>query len=144
MNVSYIKKRMLDAKKKKEKTGDASLDKEISRCHNIQWARKIALNSAYGAVGNQYFRYYDVRQASGITTAIYYSFFIEQKVNEYLNKILQTEHRLYCGSDTDSIYVTLDKLVEQTCKGKDNEQICNFIDRVCQQKLEPYIEKCFA
>ena len=67
--------------------------------HNIQWARKIALNSAYGAIGNQYFRYYDVRQASAITTAGQYTIRnIEQEVNEYLNQILQThnEDRLYC------------------------------------------------
>jgi DNA polymerase elongation subunit (family B) len=63
------KKRMLKAKEQYERTKNPELKKEIARCHNIQWARKIALNSAYGAVGNQYFRYYDVRQASGITTA---------------------------------------------------------------------------
>ena len=32
-------------------------------------ARKISLNSAYGAIGNQYFRYYDLAIAEGITTA---------------------------------------------------------------------------
>ena len=47
------KKRMIKAKIEFEKTGDVSLKREIARCHNIQWARKIALNSAYGAVGNQ-------------------------------------------------------------------------------------------
>ena len=70
-----FKKRMIKAKKEYEKTKDPKLVKEIARCHNIQWSKKIALNSACGAVGNQYFRYYDVRQASGITTgSVYYSF----------------------------------------------------------------------
>ena len=69
-NESVVfKKRMIKAKQEYEKTKDPKLVKEIARCHNIQWSKKIALNSAYGAVGNQYFRYYDVRQASGITTA---------------------------------------------------------------------------
>ena len=82
------KKRMLKAKEEYEKTKNPELVKEIASCHNIQWARKIALNSAYGAVGNQYFRYYDVRQASGITTAGQFIIrFIEKKVNEYLNNI---------------------------------------------------------
>ena len=141
-----FKKRMLDAKKKKEKTGDASLDKEISRCHNIQWARKIALNSAYGAVGNQYFRYYDVRQASGITTAGQFIIrFIENKMNDYLNNVMQTQGKTdyVVASDTDSIYVILDKLVEKTCQGKTDDQIANFLGKVCDTKLEPYIEKCF-
>ena len=142
-----FKKRMLDAKKKKEKTGDVSLDKEISRCHNIQWARKIALNSAYGAVGNQYFRYYDVRQASGITTAGQFIIrFIENKMNDYLNNVMQTQGKTdyVVASDTDSIYVILDKLVEKTCQGKTDDQIANFLGKVCDTKLEPYIEKCFS
>ena len=50
---------------KKQKTPEL-VKENIASCHNIQWSKKIALNSAYGAVGNQYFRYYDVRQASGI------------------------------------------------------------------------------
>ena len=140
------KKRMLKAKKEYEKTKDPKLVREISRCHNIQWARKIALNSAYGAVGNQYFRYYDVRQASAITTSGQFIIrFIESKVNEYLNKILKTHDKLdyIVASDTDSIYVTLDKLVEKTCEGKDNEQICNFLNKVVDSRIEPFLEKCF-
>jgi len=140
------KKRMLKAKKEYEKTKDPKLVREISRCHNIQWARKIALNSAYGAVGNQYFRYYDVRQASAITTAGQFIIrFIEGKMNDYLNEILKTHDKLdyIVASDTDSIYVTLDKLVQKTCEGKNNEQICNFLDRVVDSRLEPFIEKCF-
>ena len=141
------KKRMLKAKKEYEKTKDPKLVKEISRCHNIQWARKIALNSAYGAVGNQYFRYYDVRQASGITTAGQFIIrFIEGKMNDYLNRVLQTKDKIdyVVASDTDSIYVTLDKLVEKTCQGKTNDQITDFIGRVCDSRLEPEIEKWFA
>jgi DNA polymerase elongation subunit (family B) len=140
------KKRMLKAKKEYEKTKDPKLVREIARCHNIQWARKIALNSAYGAVGNQYFRYYDVRQASGITTAGQFIIrFIEKKVNEYLNNILQTKGQVdyIVASDTDSIYVTLDKLVQKTCEGKDDQQITDFIGKVCDNKIEPYIAKCF-
>ena len=140
------KKRMLKAKAQYERTKEPQLVKEIARCHNIQWARKIALNSAYGAVGNQYFRYYDVRQASGITTAGQFIIrFIEKKVNEYLNGILQTKGLVdyIVASDTDSIYVTLDKLVEKTCEGKDDQQIADFLGKVCDNKIEPYIAKCF-
>ena len=102
--------------------------------------------SGYGAVGNQYFRYYDVRQASGITTAGQFIIrFIEKKVNEYLNNILKTHDEVdyIVASDTDSIYVRFGKLVEKTCQGKTNEQITDFLNKVCEQKLEPYIEKCF-
>ena len=103
-------------------------------------------SEAYGAVGNQYFRYYDVRQASGITTAGQFIIrFIEKKVNEYLNNVLQTKDHVdyIVASDTDSIYVRFGKLVEKTCQGKTTEQITDFLNKVCEQKLEPYIEKCF-
>ncbi len=142
-----FKKRMLKAKKEYQKTKEPSLVKEIARCHNIQWARKIALNSCYGAIGNQYFRYYDVRQASAVTTAGQFIIrFIEEKVNEYLNQVLQTKGEIdyIIASDTDSIYVSLDKLVEKTCKDKTDDQIADFIGRVCDSRLEPYIEKQFA
>jgi len=141
------KKRMLKAKKEYQKNKTEELKKEIARCHNIQWARKIALNSAYGAVGNQYFRYYDVRQASAITTAGQFIIrFIENKMNEYLNQVLQTMGKTdyVIASDTDSIYLVLDKLVEKTCKDKSDNEVVDFLNKVCEQKLEPYIEKCFA
>jgi DNA polymerase elongation subunit (family B) len=140
------KKRMIKAKIEFEKTGDVTLKREIARCHNIQWARKIALNSAYGAVGNQYFRYYDVRQAAGITTAGQFIIrFVENHMNKYLNKILKTDNKDYVvASDTDSIYVRLDKLVEATCQGKTDDQIVDFLNKVCEQKFEPEIEKWFT
>ena len=141
-----FKKRMLKAKEQYQRTKNPELVKEIARCHNIQWARKIALNSAYGAVGNQYFRYYDVRQAAGITTAGQFIIrYVEKNMNEYLNKILQTENNDYIvASDTDSIYVNLGPLVKQTCEGKTNDEIADFLGKVCDKKLEPFLEKVFA
>src|SRR5210317_802505 len=140
-----FKKRMLKAKEQYQRTKNPELVKEIARCHNIQWARKIALNSAYGAVGNQYFRYYDVRQAAGITTAGQFIIrVVEKNMNEYLNKILQTENQDYIvASDTDSIYVNLGPLVKQTCGDKSNDEIADFLGKVCDKKLEPFLEKVF-
>ena len=70
---------------------------------------------------------------------------IEQNVNEYMNKVMQTHDKVdyIVASDTDSIYLCLDKLVEKTCQGKDTEQILKFLDKVIEQKIEPFIEKCF-
>ena len=60
---TVFKKKMLAAKQAYEKTPTKELEKEIARCNNIQMARKIQLNSAYGAIGNQYFRYYKLANA---------------------------------------------------------------------------------
>jgi len=135
------------AKKEYQKTKDPATAKEISRCHNIQWAKKIALNSAYGAIGNQYFRYYDVRQATAITSSGQFVIrFIEKNVNEYINKILKTHDKVdyIVASDTDSIYLTLDKLVEATCKNKSKADTLKFLNKVVNSRIEPFIDKCFA
>ena len=61
------KKRMIKAKKAYEKAPTDDLVKEIARCNNMQMAKKIQLNSAYGALGNQYFRFFDTKYAESIT-----------------------------------------------------------------------------
>ena len=142
----FYREKMMTAKQEYQKTKDKKLLRLISRFHNIQWSKKIALNSAYGAIGNEYFRYYDVRQATAITSAGQFVIrFIETKINEYLNRILHTEDKIdyVVASDTDSIYLTLEKLVEKVCVNKDNKQVLSFIDKVVKTRIEPYINKCF-
>jgi len=134
------------AKQEYQKTKDPATAKEISRCHNIQWAKKIALNSAYGAIGNQYFRYYDIRQATAITSAGQFVIrFIQKNVNEYMNKILKSTSEVdyIVASDTDSIYLCLDKLVEATCKDKSKADTLKFLNKVVESRIEPFIDKCF-
>ena len=94
---TIYKKKMLIAKQDYEKTPTKALEKEIARCNNIQMARKIQLNSAYGAIGNQYFRYYKLVNAEAITLSGQVSIrWIENKMNGFLNKILQTERSRLC------------------------------------------------
>ena len=134
------------AKQEYQKTKDPATAKEISRCHNIQWAKKIALNSAYGAIVNQYFRYYDIRQATAITSAGQFVIrFIQKNVNEYMNKILKSTSEVdyIVASDTDSIYLCLDKLVEATCKDKSKADTLKFLNKVVESRIEPFIDKCF-
>ncbi len=68
---TIYKKRMLAAKQSLENTTSPAeskaLQKDVSKFNNIQMARKIQLNSAYGAIGNQYFRYYNLANAEAIT-----------------------------------------------------------------------------
>ena len=141
------KKRMIQAKKDYEKKPTKQLEKDISKFNNIQMARKIQLNSAYGAVGNQYFRYYNLLNAEAITLSGQVSIrWIENKMNQKMNKILKTEDVDYViASDTDSIYLNLGPLVEGVYKGREetDEVIVGFIDKVCSMELEPYIESSY-
>ena len=82
-----FKKKMIKAKQQYEKTPTVELMNEISRCNNIQMAKKISLNSAYGAIGNEHFRYYRLANAEAITLSGQVSIrWIENKMNRYLNK----------------------------------------------------------
>ena len=142
-----FKKRMIEAKKENEKRPSQELVKEIARCNNIQMAKKIQLNSAYGAIGNQYFRYYKLANAEAITLSGQVSIrWVENQMNTYLNKILQTEDKDYViASDTDSIYLNLGPLVDKFFGGKSSDKaaIVSLLDKICQDKLEPFIESAY-
>ena len=142
-----FKKKMLEAKKLYEETKDKKYLKDIARYENNQMARKIALNSAYGAIGNEYFRYFLITNAEAITLSGQVSIrWIENKMNLYLNKILKTEGEDYViASDTDSIYLNLGPLVHTIFKGREeaDEKIVNFLDKICKVELEPYIESSY-
>jgi DNA polymerase elongation subunit (family B) len=135
----------IKAKKEFNKTKDVIYKNEISRCHNIQMAKKIALNSAYGAIGNQYFRYFDVRQAEAITLGGQLSIrWVENDVNKFMNKVLGSENKNYVvASDTDSIYVEMASLVDKVCKDKSIQQITDFLNKVSKQKIQKVIDDSF-
>ena len=148
---TIYKKRMLAAKQSLENTTSPAeskaLQKDVSKFNNIQMARKIQLNSAYGAIGNQYFRYYNLANAEAITLSGQVSIrWIENKVNGYLNKLLQTEAEDYVvASDTDSIYLNLGPLVSKFFANKSGNKaaIVSILDKICQEKLEPFIESSY-
>ena len=145
---TIYKKKMLIAKQDYEKTPTKALEKEIARCNNIQMARKIQLNSAYGAIGNQYFRYYKLVNAEAITLSGQVSIrWIENKMNGFLNKILQTEKVDYViASDTDSIYLNMGPLVDKflSHKSDDKTKVVQLLDKICEDKLEPFIEQSYT
>ncbi len=143
--VKY-KKLLLQAKQEYENTKEPRLLKDISKYNNIQMAKKISLNSAYGALGNVWFRYYDLLVAEAITTSGQLSIrWIERAVNQYLNDLLKTSgHDYVIASDTDSIYVCFDSLVSKVFdKGTETKKIVKFLDDVARQKIEPFIEKSY-
>jgi len=148
---TIYKKRMLVAKQNLENAKTPAeahaLRKDVSKFNNIQMARKIQLNSAYGAIGNQYFRYYNLANAEAITLSGQVSIrWIENKMNAYLNKILKTDNDDYViAVDTDSIYLNLGPFVHKVFKGREasDESIVRFLDKVCQVEFEKYIRNSY-
>ncbi len=144
--VTY-KKLLLETQQRYEDTGDKSLLKDISKYNNIQMAKKISLNSAYGAIGNSWFRYFDLLVATAITASGQLSIrWIEKALNAYLNKILETDKEDYViASDTDSVYITFDTLVNKLFKeGTETTKIVNFLDKIASEKLEPFINRSYS
>jgi len=147
---SKFKKMMLAAKQEYENEKDPSklyeIEKRIAKYNNIQLAKKVSLNSAYGALGSQYFRFYDLRMALGVTTAGQLSIrWIENKINEWMNKILDTKDVDYViASDTDSIYLRMGELVNKFVKDTtDKQKVITLMDKICEEKIQPYIDKSY-
>ena len=146
------KKKMIECQQKLQ-TAEGSEKQNylnlISKHSNDQLARKVQLNSAYGALGNQYFRFYDLRIAEAVTKSGQLSIrWIESKINKYLNTLLETtDEDFVVASDTDSIYITLDSLVNVAFGNGAGEvapeTVVDFLDKVCSEKLEPYIDECY-
>ena len=139
---TVYKKKMLEAKQRYEKTKSKEDEKLIARYHNMQMAKKIQLNSAYGALGNAYFRWFNFNHAEAITTSGQLSIrWIEKKINAYFNKLCKTKSDDYViASDTDSIYVTFERLIPEGC---DDLEAVRTIDQFCEQKIQPYIDACY-
>jgi DNA polymerase elongation subunit (family B) len=139
----------LEAKRQLKASGDLSpaekerLEYDISKYNNFQLVRKIQLNSAFGAVGNPYFRYYDIDCAEAITVSGKLSIrWIENKLNEYLNKMVGTSGvDFVVASDTDSVYLCLDKVVEKVYGNKQvsDAKITETLQKLCADKIEPFI-----
>ena len=142
---STYKKLMIEAQQKKEKNpDDKSLDYEIAKYNNFQQVRKIQLNSAYGAIGNEWFRYYDVEMAEAITLSGQLSIrWIANKLNEFLNQHIGTEGYDYVvASDTDSVYLRLGNLVDRFMDdGSSISRITDFLDKASEKIIKPFIDK---
>tara|TARA_Y100000296_G_scaffold48972_1_gene56111 strand:- start:654 stop:3152 length:2499 start_codon:yes stop_codon:yes gene_type:complete len=132
-----------DLLQKAKQNGDDHL---VAKYETTQMARKIALNSAYGALANEWFRYYDIRLAESITKSGQLSIrWIEQELNTYLNSILETEDKDYVVAvDTDSVYLDLGDLVFKFLDSvADKDKVVDVLDMFCQDKLQPVIDKAY-
>ena len=136
-----VKEAMIKAQQAYEKTPTAALEREVGMLKNKQMAIKLLLNSLYGAIGNRYFRYFDLRIAEAITLngqlAIQWA---EKSINKELNKLMGSTNTDYViAIDTDSLYVDFEKLVNKF--GPDDP--VKFLDKICNEHFVPMFEKSY-
>jgi DNA polymerase elongation subunit (family B) len=121
----------------------ADLTKQAASYANQQKVRKVNLNSAYGAMGSAYFRFYDTALAEAVTiTGQMVIRWIANDINDYLNHILKTTKDYIIASDTDSVYIDMTKVAElvgDTTKEKMVEALHQF----CDKKIQPLINDAF-
>lgn len=145
------KNQMIEAKKAYELPGadKIQLTKDIARFNNLQMAKKIQLNSGYGALANIWNRWFRREFAEGITASGQLTTrWIERKLNGYLNRLFKTNNVDYViACDTDSVYIRLDVLVDSLFTAEqqvaEKDKVLKFMDKVCLDKLEPFIDKCY-
>lgn len=138
-----FKKKKLEAEQKYEETKNKKYIQEKNEYDNIQWVRKIQLNSAYGSLGNQYFRYYKLENAEAITLSGQVAIrWIMNKINSYFNNLLKTGDVDYViASDTDSVvgntlvYENGSKIEIQ----KLYDKYCNSDNLVLKRDVDDYI-----
>lgn len=143
-----IKGDMIKAQKKLQKVDKNdkqelySIERDISIAENRQMAIKILLNSLYGAMGNKYFRFFDQRIAEAITLTGQLTIrWAEYELNSFLNRTMRTSSfkDYVVAIDTDSLYVSLDDIVQQF----NPKNPIDFLDKICQDTLEPVLEKSY-
>ena len=139
------KKQMIKAKQDYEVTKDPQLKKDISRLNNLQMAMKILLNSAYGACGNAYFRYFDMRIAEGITISGQLSIrWIANKLNTFMDKTMKTRDKdRIVLIDTDSVVMTMEDLIEKVCPNKSTDDRIKYMDKIAEDVIQPFIDKSY-
>ena len=135
------KKQMLLAQSKYEETKDPVHLNEIASLNSRQMSSKILMNSLYGAMGNVYFRYYDIRVAEGITmTGQLIIRTVAKRLTDFINEECNThgvDYSFY--SDTDSTYITLGSYVAKNLRGQSKTEVVEALDRYCMGKIEPTI-----
>jgi DNA polymerase elongation subunit (family B) len=125
---------------------NGSTDKSaMAKLHNFQMAKKIQLNSAYGALANEFFRWFNLDLAEAITSSGQLAVrWIADRVNAFLNKMLKTDKDYVIASDTDSIYLDLEDVVNKHMLQLGSDaKIAARLARFCKEQLEVYIAAQF-
>lgn len=128
-----VKELMLDAQKRYQKNKNRETEREIAQYQNKQWAIKILMNSLFGAIGNKWYRYFDLRIAEGITlTGQHVIKWCEKTINDEMNKLLGTEDDYVIAIDTDSVYVNFKPFIDKF-QPKDPVK---FLDEACKNHFD--------
>jgi len=149
---ALYKKKMNEQKKLLEKITDpvqrSEIESNITRYNNLQHIKKICLNSCFGASGNPYFRFFDIRVAEAITMSAQLSVrWIQKYLNDYISDYVGQENGDYViASDTDSVYVTFEAIIDKVLTQEQQSamgttEVIRRLDKACETIISPQIDK---
>ena len=122
------KNMLIKAQKEYQANPSKKLANDITIYDNTQMAVKILMNSLYGALANQYFRYFDLKIAEAITTSGQKAIKCAEKAaNDELQEIIGSKEDFVVAIDTDSLYIKMSKLVNM----HQPKNPVKFLDKVC-------------
>jgi DNA polymerase elongation subunit (family B) len=137
-----MKNKMLKYKDAYEQSKNPQDEIEANKYDNAQTSIKLFLNSLYGALGNKWFRYFNLSMAEGITLSGQLSILWSEKVmNDKMNQVMGTEGVDYViAIDTDSLYVNFGPLVEKF----NPKDPVKFLDKVSEEKFVPWLAEGYS
>lgn len=134
------KEKMKEAKKKSLETNNPEDEKEVTRWHNAQLAKKIFLNSCYGAQSNIAFRWYNPDFAEAITlTGQLIIRYIAKETNLYIQSLLKSNKDFVIAMDTDSMILSFEDVINHI---KPKNPV-DFLDKLAKEKIEPLLKDRF-
>ena len=135
------KSKMLKVQQENEITPSDELNKEANQLSTSQMAIKLLLNSLYGALGNVYFRYYELEMAIAITLSGQLAIrWAEKAMNSEMNNQLQDSKDHVIAIDTDSIYVDMGNLPRKPTP----EEHVKYLDDMCENTFVPVLSDAYS
>jgi DNA polymerase elongation subunit (family B) len=139
--ASDFEKKSIEA----EAAGDKKKAQEYARqaeyYNMVQEAKKIFLNSTYGAYLNRYFRFYDARCGRSVTLSGRVVIkHMCRKSCELLTGKYDFEGSVILAGDTDSSYISLESFLNDAGVEKTPENVIEIADWLADQINESFIE----
>lgn len=140
----HYKKLQLQAEQEYIDNPNEQLISDISTYKNIQMAKKIAMNSAYGVLGSPFFRYYDLKNATSITNGGQVAIrWVSDRINKYVSELIGTDKDRIVANDTDSLFLNFKDLIKLNCKSMTEKEIVLYLDNFCETTISPKIVEIY-
>lgn len=138
------KSEMLTLKSEYEKTKDERLKPKIAALDNKQMAAKILMNSLYGAIANNGFRFFNPDVAETITTTgQLYLRSIDNRLSPMLAKkfgIPMKDYVIY--ADTDSLYLHLEAIIDKYMPNETSmPKIIKAMEMTVTKQIQPMLKE---